>query len=159
MSEKNEKPDTGNDELQQELEKQKKLNAKNLIRFHKQRGVVQDGEVKHLETLAAGNYDAVEKMLDARQPVGVEEKANEKPDAKADEGKKLADQVKNFTQNSDPGKAAGDERAGWTYYDWFRKDPDGLAVMAESNPEKHKQMCLDFQDQARKNNLKFEDGE
>lgn len=157
---KEEKPAvTGDEELKQELEKQKKLNAKNLIRYHKQRGVVQDGEVEHLEALAADNYDTVEKMLDARQEVEKKSK-DDMLDAKTEEGKKLADTVKNFTQNASGGKkTGGDDRAGWSYYDWFRKDPDGLAAMAENDPEKHKQLQLDFQNQAKKNNLKFRDEE
>lgn len=54
------------EQLQAELQTQKKLNADNLIKLHRQRGVVSDGEVEPLKELALSNYESVSRMLEAR---------------------------------------------------------------------------------------------
>ena len=56
------------EQLQAELKVEKQLNADNLIKLHKQRGVLQDGEIEPLKKLAMTDYESVSRMLDARQP-------------------------------------------------------------------------------------------
>lgn len=54
------------DQLLAELAASRKLNADNLVALHKQRGVLADGEIPHLQQLALDNYENVQKMLEAR---------------------------------------------------------------------------------------------
>lgn len=54
------------EQLQAELAASRKLNADNLVALHKQRGVLADGEIPHLQQLALDNYENVQKMLEAR---------------------------------------------------------------------------------------------
>ena len=141
--------------LQLQLDAERQKNAKNLVRLHKQRGVVQDGEVESLEKLALSDYDTVEKMLEARTPA--KEENQETKEEKDEEGKKLAEEVKKLTQNASPGKSSGlSERDAWTFYDYFRKDPKALDVMREKEPEKYKKLEADFAEQAKENGLKAE---
>lgn len=55
------------EQLNQELEAQRKLNAENLVTIHKNRGVVADGEVESLKKLALVDYQSTSEMLNARQ--------------------------------------------------------------------------------------------
>lgn len=55
------------EQLQSELEAQRKLNAKNLVAMHKMRGAVVDAEVDSLEKLAFVDYETTEKVLSARE--------------------------------------------------------------------------------------------
>lgn len=75
------------EQLRTQLEAANKLNAENLIAIHKTRGVVQDGEVASLQTLALSNYDAVKQMLEARTVATPQE---QKQDPTAEESKALA---------------------------------------------------------------------
>jgi HK97 family phage prohead protease len=63
-----EKTDKTVEQLQQELQEQKKLNAENLITIHKNRGVITEGELPSLHQLALSNYETVKGMLEARMP-------------------------------------------------------------------------------------------
>jgi len=138
--------------LKHQLAIESKRNAKNLVKLHQQRGVVQDGEVESLEKLALSDYETVEKMLDARTPT-----KEENQEEKDEEGKKLAEAVKKLTQNTEPGKLSGvSERNDWTFYDYFRKDPKALDAMREKDPEKYKKLEADFAEQAKENGLKTE---
>lgn len=169
------------DQLKQELDAQKKLNAENLVLRHKARGVVQDGEVDSLKELALTSYETVSKMLDARQ-ASPEDKSEDVSDEKAKamvalhfnrgaitkpevkifedsakldyegtkkvlEGKQGTESVKSFVQ----GLSSGDgqtqlngDRAGWDYYEYFKKDPHSLALMEKNEPEKYKKLVADF---------------
>ena len=72
------------EQLKKDLDAQRRLNAENLVMRHKERGVVQEGEIESLKTLAFNDYETVSKMLDARQKQAVEhENAGETPEAKA----------------------------------------------------------------------------
>jgi hypothetical protein len=130
--------------LQKELDEQKKLNAKNLVKMHKIRGAVQDAEEEHLTKLAESDYGTVEKMLDART---VEVPKKEEP---AEETKRLAEEVKSFTQNAETEKNSASNRADWSYYDYFRKDPDALEAMRKNNPKEYEKIELAFQKEAEK---------
>lgn len=136
-------------DLTQQLSAQKALNAKNLIQLHVARGVVQDAEVEALEQLAVANYETVEKMLASRQPT-----AQNKGEVTTDnQGKALAEAVKGFAQSAATSAKTNTERDAWSYLDWFRRDPDGLALMAKNEPEKHQKLQEDFASHAAKHNL------
>ncbi len=172
------------EQLNEELDAQKKLNAENLVLRHKERGVVQDGEVDSLKELALSNYTAVSKMLDARNPAPKED--NTSAEAKADalvalhfnrgaiteaekevfkqsavlnydgtkkvlEAKKGTESIQNFVSGMNAGddtKQLNADRAGWGYYDYFKKDPQTLAMMEKNEPEKYKQLVADFNNKA-----------
>lgn len=180
------------EQLQEELKAQKKLNAENLIRLHKERGVVADGEIKSLEKLALNDYDAVSEMLDARI------KPQAAPDGNADEAKASALVELHFNRGAitEPQKAVyltsakldydgtkkalealtgtnglndflkgigggtetktDEKRQGWTYYDYFKNDPDALALMEKNEPEKYKQLVGDFTEESRKMGIMVE---
>jgi hypothetical protein len=169
------------EQLQAELTASKKLNADNLVLRHKERGVLQDGEIEGLKELALHSYDTVSKMLDAR--VKHEAPANtENAETKADalvslhfnrgaisepeklvfksaatldydgtkkvlEAKKGTDGLQTFVQGmgagtgSDKGK---DERAEWTYLDYYKKDQEALSLMMKNDPDKFKKLEGDF---------------
>ena len=136
------------DGLKNKLKEQQKLNAKNLVKLHQQRGVVQDAEVEHLTELAENSYETVEKMLDART---VEKPADEKEKSDG-EGKKLAVAIENLTKSN--GGGASNERDTWTFLDWYKKDSEGLSLMAEKEPEKYKKLEAEFLKEADKDGLK-----
>ena len=169
------------DQLKQELETQKKLNAENLVLRHKARGVVQDGELDSLKELAFSAYETVSKMLDVRQPaptpksedtaetkaealvalhfnrgaITEPEKAIYKQSATLDydgtkkvlEAKQGTEGVQSFVQGMSSGseqKQLDGDRAGWSYYDYFKKDSKALALMEKNEPEKYKKLVADF---------------
>lgn len=134
--------------LQAQLAAQKQLNAKNLVQLHVVRGAVQAAEVEHLTKLAEGDYETVEKMLDAR---AVEPPA---PAPAADaQAKKLAEDVKRFAQGAGGGGNAKAEREGWGFLDWFKRDPEGLALMAKEQPDRLKALEDAFLAEAKRDNL------
>lgn len=55
------------EQMQSELDTQKKLNAENLVKLHQYRGVVSDAEAEPLKELALSSYENVRKMLEARE--------------------------------------------------------------------------------------------
>lgn len=158
MSKEPEKPEkTGgeleeqNRQLQLELEESKKLNAKNLVALHVQRGVVSEGEVESLEKLAMLSYGDVEKMLSARSvPAQGKEAGAGKGDEKENQGKALAAQLKDL-QGGPAG--ADDERKNWDYLEWTKKDPRGLAAMEANEPDRFKKLCADFEAASRDKGL------
>ena len=157
MSKETEKPEkTGaelteeNRQLQLQLEESRKLNAKNLVALHRQRGVVGEGEVEHLEKLALMDYESVDKMLSAREVPAVHEPEPTKEDPKGDQGKQLAAQLQEMQGGA--GKAE-DERKGWDYLEWTKRDPRGLAAMEQEEPERFKKLCMDFESASRDKGL------
>ncbi len=154
MSKEPEKPASGageleeqNRTLQMQLEESRKLNAKNLVALHVQRGVVGEGEVEHLEKLALLSYSDVEKMLSAREVPAV---PAAKEDPKGDQGKELAAQLQEL-QGSPAG--AEDERKDWDYLEWTKKDPRGLSAMEQNEPDRFKKLCADFEAASREKGL------
>ncbi|HEY5507166.1 MAG TPA: hypothetical protein VIK29_00740, partial [Paludibacter sp.] len=160
------------EQLQLELAASKKLNAENLVLRHKERGVLQDGEIEGLKELALINYDTVSKMLDARVKSEAPAKEDDTAVAKADalvalhfsrgaisepekaifktgatldyegtkkvlEAKKGTDGLQTFVQGMGTGNNGGqstDERAKWTYLDYYKKDQEALSLMAKNEP-------------------------
>jgi hypothetical protein len=137
-------------ELKNQLDAQKKLNAHNLIELHKQRGVVQEEEVEHLEKLSILDYDSVEKMLKARK--AKEEKPDEKKEEKPDAtGKDLAAQLQGFLQQQGEKKQGRDD---WTYLDWYKKDLPGLMDMQKTNPDLYTSLENAFEKESNAKGLK-----
>jgi len=167
------------EQLQAELVASKKLNAENLVLRHKERGVLQDGEIEGLKELALHSYDTVSKMLDSRvKPEGAPN--TETAEAKADalvalhfnrgvigepqkaiyragavldyEGTKKAlellkgvDGLQTFVLGMGDGKEKEtDERAKWTYLEYYKKDNVGLAAMKKEDPDRYKKLEGDF---------------
>ncbi len=99
--------------------------AKALVSLHFTRGVITEPEVKIFEESAKLDYDGVKRVLEAKQGI---------------EG------VKTFVQGMNTGKQAepSGERAGWGYYDYFKKDPQALSFMEKNEPEKYKTLVADF---------------
>lgn len=177
------------EQLQTELDAQRKLNAENLITIHKNRGVVADGEIDSIRELALSNYDATSKMLDARKApeanganqaevladgllklhfdrgaITEAEKAIYKPAAISDyegtkrvlEAKAGKDGLQTFMQGMSSGNQSqpgANERDGWGYYEYYRKDPQALSLMEKNEPEKFKKLVADFEADSIKNGL------
>ena len=159
MSKETDKPEkTGaeleeqNRQLQAQLEESRKLNAKNLVALHVQRGVVCAGEVESLEKLALKDYEEVSKMLDAREvPSKGEGEDKPKPEGpKAEQGKTLAAQLQEMQGGA---SKAEDERKSWDYLEWTKKDPRGLAAMEANEPDRFKKLCADFEAASRDKGL------
>lgn len=134
------KPTAPNPEMEAmklELEKQKKINAKNMVALHVQRGVVGEKEVDHLEKLAMQDYETTEAMLNAREVPGKRKEGHQPEAPKPNEGEQLAAQLEHFQQGKEKPQA---ERDGWTYLDWYKKDHAGLLAMQEKHPEKYKDL-------------------
>lgn len=131
-----------NRQLQAELEESRKLNAKNLVALHCQRGVVVQGEVEHLEKLALQDYESVEKMLSAREVPVSHKPEPPKEDPKGEQGRALAAQLQEMQGGAGN---AEDERKSWDYLEWTKKDPRGLAAMEQNEPERFKKLCADFE--------------
>lgn len=180
------------EDIQKELDVQKKLNADNLVRLHKERGVVQDAEMESLKELALSNYDTVSKMLDAREKslsaaegnadeakadalvqlhfdrgaITEPQKAVYKAAAKLDyDGtKKVLESltgtksIESFVQSmgTESKSKSDDKRLEWGYYDWFKKDPEGLALMEKNDPDKHKRLVADFTNESKKLGIRVE---
>lgn len=100
--------------------------AKVLVALHFNRGAITEPEVKIYEEAAKLDYDGTKKVLEAKAGV---------------------DGVKNFVQGMSSGaeqKPSDGDRAGWGYYDYFKKDPHALALMEKNEPEKYKALVGDF---------------
>jgi phage head maturation protease len=170
------------EQLQQELKAQRQLNAENLVLRHQARGVVQDGEIDSLKTLAFENYETVSKMLDGRTKPEPAKQEGDTAEAKADalvalhfdrgaisagekpiykayaltnydsaqkelSAKPGKEGLQTFMQGMGNGTAqpVNNERAGWGYYEYFKKDPAALALMKKNEPEKYKKLVADFE--------------
>ena len=169
------------EQMQTELEAQKKLNADNLIKLHQYRGVVNDREAGPLKELALSNYENVQKMLEAREAKNGKGESGDPTEVLADnlvklhfdrgaisepekvvykasaianyegtrkvlEAKPGKDGVQTFVTGMQSGKEAGadDNRAKWTYLDWYKKDLKGLSSMEKNDPEKYQKLAGDF---------------
>jgi len=160
------------EQLKQELEQARRLNAENLIKLHKARGVVTDAEADELIALAQLDYERVSRLLDSRQPV--QDKSGENiakqlvalhasrlgltPDEiamyekaaqtdyeatrKALEARKGKEVVDNFINNLQG--ASTNDRDKWTFLDFYKNDPLALEAMAKNDPERFKRLEAEF---------------
>lgn len=134
--------------LEEQLAESKKLNIQNLIQMHKQRGVIEEGELASLEKLALADYQETSKMLDAR--TAVQEK---KPTTKIeDESKKLAIVMQNFAGGLGE-IAPQNERETWDYLNYYKKDPEALSLMQKEDPDRYKKLEADFLVASKKSGL------
>ena len=174
------------EQLQAELSAQRLLTADTLIKYHKYRGVVTDGEVEHLKKLAQSDYASVSSMLEARQVPSVAEV--EKADPKADladglaklhaergaiteaekavyraaamadydgtkkilEAKPGSQQAKDFVAGLGGSEQPANERASWTYLDWYKNDLAGLQAMEKSEPERHQKLVAELEKECKR---------
>lgn len=135
---KNEK-DAKIEALEAKLSASEKKNAEMLIQMHVQRGAVQEGEKESLMKLAMSDFATVETMLSART---VEDsKKVEEPKKDDDEAKRLATAIDKLNAGEAP---KADERENWDFYQWKKKDGEGLAMMAKNDPERYKKLELAF---------------
>lgn len=158
MTPEEEKKDKQNEteisDLKKEIAEKNKTLAANLVALHALRGVVQEEEKEHLLKLAQTDYGTTEKMLQARKTLTAEEIKSE-GDEKL-EGKELAAKLEEFTKGKEETKSlASEEKKSWTYYDWFKKDPDGLELMAKNEPDKFKTLATNYEVGASKQGFKI----
>lgn len=168
-----------NIQLKEQLEKQKKLNAENLIALHVNRGVVAPEEIESLKKLAMQDGESVSAMLNARkEPVQQDNKIEDLLKLHFERGA-ITEQEKpiyelslknNFEDTkkileAKPGKevveqlnlgasslgtnAENEDRKNWTYLDYFKKDPVALQKMEKENPEAFKKLELSFAEKAK----------
>lgn len=188
------------DELKAELDASKKLNAKNLVTIHQNRGVVTPEEVKDWVELAFENPERAERMLSAKpnpvKPVVENGKTDaiETAETKAlalvglhssrlgftvDEKKMYAnaatldydgtkkvieamrgkDHIESFAQDlsGGQGSAQKNDRASWTYLDYYKKDMKALDMMKAEEPEKYNALELAFKESAEADGISVED--
>jgi hypothetical protein len=102
-----------------------------LVDLHFNRGAITAPEKETFKKLAMSDYDSVKKLLEART------------------GK---DGLQTFVQGMAGGGKTpeADERAKWTYLDYFKKDPEALQLMQKNEPERHKQLIADFEAESKK---------
>lgn len=168
------------EQLKQELEQARRLNAENLIKLHKTRGVVTDAEADELIALAQLDYERVSRLLDARQPV--QDKTGENlakqlvamhasrlgltPDEiamyekaaqtdyeatrKALEARKGKEVIDAFVSGMQTPENRTDDRAKWTFLDYYKNDPLALEAMAKNDPERFKRLEAEFLDESKK---------
>lgn len=89
-------------------------------------GKITEAEKEQLTSLAAKDFEAVQKLIAAK-------KAPEAPH------KSLAATLQHTAGAA--AAPAGNERANWTYLDWAKKDPQGLAKLRAENPEEFQRLA------------------
>lgn len=103
-----------------------------LVALHFQRGAVTAEQKAFYENSATLDYEGTKKALEA---------------LKGADG--LATFVQGLEQGTGTGAGADDKRKDWKYLDWFKQDPDGLALMQKNEPEKHKTLVADFENESK----------
>ncbi len=104
------------DKFKGDVEAQRKAKVKALIDGAITAKKITEAERDSYTSLADANYEAVEKILSAKTPYRSVKDQFEKGDD--DEG--------------------NDERKGWTFDDWHKKDAKGLAAMKSEKPDQYK---------------------
>lgn len=100
-----------------------------LVKLHFDRGAITDGEKAVYKAYALTNYEGARKELEAKT------------------GK---DGLQTFMQGLSGGHTpqqhpGSNERVGWSYYDYFRKDPQALKLLEKNEPDRYKKLVGDFQ--------------
>lgn len=167
------------EELQAEAESLKKTAVRNLLALHEMRGVVSADEMPHLQLLAEQNYEGVAALLGARKPAGNNTQSPDAkslvalhvqrgaiPATEAGlwqqfaekeyenarlllETKTGRDNAAQFIQQIGAMTDGKEGREGWTYLDYFKKDPAALERMAIEAPEKLKKLEMAFEAESR----------
>lgn len=89
-------------------------------------GKITEAEKAQYATLAAKDFNTVQQLIAAK-------KVPEAPH------KSLAATLQHTAKTS--AVQAGEERANWSYLDWSKKDPQGLAKMRAENPEEFQRLA------------------
>lgn len=105
-----------NTELEAQIEAHNTKQATDLVELAIKEGRIDATKKKDFITLAMSNYDLAKNTLEAI-PVKVS----------------LSGSVKTV--------GTTDERASWGYPDWKKNDPQGLAELKATDPEKYSQIC------------------
>lgn len=104
------------DQFKNDAEAQKKVRIKALVDGAKTANKITDAEVETYTTLAESNFEAVEKILNARAPY-----------------KTIQSQLQNEDGDNTP-----DPHKGFTFDDFHKKAPAALAEMKAKQPERYK---------------------
>lgn len=102
-----------------------------LVQLHMDRGAITAAEKVVFEASAKLDYEATRQVLEAKQG---------------------RDSIQTFVagMGNDASQSANNERASWDYLTWFKKDPEGLKLMAEKEPDKHLRLMANFEAESRK---------
>ncbi|NDW10459.1 HK97 family phage prohead protease [Dysgonomonas sp. 520] len=99
-----------------------------LVKLHFDRGAISNQEKAVYKLSALTDYEGVKKLLESKA------------------GK---NDVQTFVQGLSNGQNnnsanGNDARAGWTYYDYYKNDPQALSAMEKDEPEKYQKLAADF---------------
>ena len=106
--------------------------ADQLVSLHATRLALTDDEKKMYLNSAKLNYEDTKKALEARK------------------GKETVDTFMLGGLGGKQGTHNPDDRSGWTYLDYYKKDPDALQLMAKEQPEAYKKLEADFLNESKK---------
>lgn len=101
--------------------------AESLVKLHFTRGAITEQEKEVYKSSAITSYESTRKILEAKTGV---------------EG------VQSFVAGIATGNASAavqNERASWSYLDWYKKDASALKAMETSEPERYKTLIANFQ--------------
>ncbi len=108
-------------EMRPEKKDENAEKAKALVELHFTRGAITSDEKTFFEKSAISDYEGAKKMLEAKK------------------GKDAVDQFLGSAPASASASAQGnDDKAKWTYLDFYKKDQPGLIKMKAETPDKYK---------------------
>lgn len=101
-----------------------------LVALHFNRGAITEPEKSVFKLAATSDYDGTRKVLEA---------------------KKGTDGLNTFVLGMGDGKEKEtDERAKWTYLDYYKKDHEALSAMKKDDPERYKKLEASFLSESQK---------
>lgn len=108
--------------------------AKALVALHLGRNAIMASEVPFYEKAAALDFDATKTQLEAKK--GIRD-------------------VNSFVQgmNANGQKKTADEREGWGYYEYFKKDPRALEFIEKNEPDRFKKLVAEFENTSKESGL------
>lgn len=107
-----------------------KTNAETLVHLHISRGAINAKDLDFYVNAAMNDYEGTKRMLEAHP------------------GKEHVQSFLNSMQNNAGNQ--GNEREKWNYLDWYKKDMEGLNLMAKNEPDKYNRLVADFTDESKK---------
>ena len=110
--------------------------ADNLVKLHFDRGAITEEEKSVYRASAIADYEATRKVLEAKKGA-----------------KDVGGFVGGLQTSAKEAGAAAEDRAKWTYLDWYKKDLKGLLSMQKTDPEKYKRLEADFAAISRANGI------
>lgn len=112
--------------------------ALSLVELHSTRLGLTVDEKRMYVNAATLDYDGVKKVLEGRK------------------GKETIDTFMQGMGSGTGNKAIGEDRSSWTYLEFYKNDPDALALMAKNEPDKFKVLEQAFIEDSRKKGIKVE---